>query len=128
MSKSFSYSKKKKLANTISKLKTKEDMINIMNIISADSVNITENQNGLFLIFDNLSDGTYHKIEEYLMSLKGVQVTSSDYISDSSSEKKSYASYCNEDAMNTQNIKYTSKERNIIKRQRYENSVNEINN
>jgi hypothetical protein len=125
MSEPYSYSKKKKLANMLSKLKKKEDMINIMNIISgSEDVNITENQNGLFLIFDNLHDNTYYKIEKYLSSLKK---SLSSEISDTSSDKKKYTSYYNEDSITSQDIKYTSKERNIIKRQRYENIINEIN-
>jgi hypothetical protein len=123
MSESYSYSKKQKLATSISKLKKKEDMINIMNIISKDDVNITENQNGLFLIFNDLSDNTYYKIENYLTSLKKTSITNSD----TSSDKKKYASYCIDD-LNPQDIRYTSKERNIIKKQRYENIINEINN
>lgn len=119
----YSYSKKQKLATELSKLKRKEDMINVMNIISKDDVNITENQNGLFLFFDNLHDSTYYKIESYLISLKKVSNTS-----DTSSDIKKYASYCNDDLTNSQDVKYTSKERNIIKRQRYENIINEINN
>ena len=128
MSEPYPYSKKKKLAAMISKLKKKEDMITVMNIISGDDVNITENQNGLFLIFDNLSDSTYHKLENCLATLKKVPTisTSSECLSDNSSDKKKYTSYFNEESITTQDIKYTSKERNIIKRQRYENIINEI--
>lgn len=126
MSKPYSYSKKKKLADMISKLKKKEDMINIMNIINENDVNITETQNGLFLFFDKLEDGTYYKIENYLEGLKKGPITSSEILSDSSSDKKNYVSYYNDDQSSLQDIKYTSKERNIIKRQRYENIINDI--
>ena len=128
MSKPYSYSKKKKLADTISKLKRKEDMVNIMNIINENDVNITETQNGLFLFFDKLEDSTYYKIENYLSSIKKGPITSSELISETSSDKKNYTSYYNDDQNNLQNIKYTSKERNIIKRQRYENIINDIKN
>lgn len=132
MSKTYPYSKKQKLATAISKIKKREDMINIMNMINEDDVNITENKNGLFLIFNGLEDKTYYKIEEYIASLKKGQITSSDRmssdrISDTSSDIKKYSSYYNEETTNPQDIKYTSKERNIIKRQRYENIINEIN-
>jgi len=126
--KPYSYSKKKKLADTISKLKKKEDMVNIMNIINENDVNITETQNGLFLFFDKLEDGTYYKIENYLASIKKGPITSSEYISETSSDKKNYISYCNDDQNSSQDIRYTSKERNIIKRQKYENIINDIKN
>ena len=128
MSEPYSYSKKKRLASIISKLKKREDMIAVMNIISGDDVNITENQNGLFLIFDNLSDSTYYKLEHCLSTLKKNSNTSSECLSDNSSDKKKYTSYFNEESITTQDIKYTSKERNIIKRQRYENIINDIKN
>lgn len=127
--KPYSYKKKQKLANIISKLKKKEDMINIMNIISEDKVNITENQNGLFLLFDKLNDDTYRKIENYLESIQKKPITSSDCSSANgvSSDKKKYNPSFNDDGVNGQNIRYTSKERNIIKREKYENIVNGIN-
>jgi hypothetical protein len=128
MSKPYSYSKKKKLADMISKLKKKEDMINIVNIINENNVKITENQNGLYLFFDKLEDSTYYKIENYLESIKKGPITSSEYVSETSSDKKNYTSYCNDDQNNSQDIRYTSKERNIIKRQRYENIINDIKN
>ncbi len=129
MSEPYPYSKKKKLAAILSKLTKKTDKVAAMNIIAEDSsVNITENQNGLFFIFDDLSDSTYYKLEICLANLKKIQITSSDCLSDNSSDKKTYTSYFNEDAITTQDIKYTSKERNIIKRQRYENIINDIKN
>lgn len=130
VTKSYSYKKKQKLANIISKLKKKEDMINIMNIISEDKVNITENQNGLFLLFDKLNDDTYRKIEVYLESIQKKPITSSDCSSANgsmSTDKKNYTPNFNDDGVNGQNIRYTSKERNIIKREKYENIVNGIN-
>ena len=99
-----------------------------MNIINENDVNITETQNGLFLFFDKLEDSTYYKIENYLSSIKKGPITSSELISETSSDKKNYTSYYNDDQNNLQDIKYTSKERNIIKRQRYENIINDIKN
>lgn len=146
----YPYSKKKKLAGMLTKLKKKEDMIAVMKIINEDEINITENQNGLFLIFDNLSDATYYKLENHINNLKKATATSSSPFntistssssnltssanlssvgpglsSETSSDKKKYVTYFNEDALSSQEIKYTSKERNIIKRQRYENIIND---
>ena len=62
----YSYDKKKRLAKKISTLKRKKDMVKILEIISEDNTNITENQNGLFMFFHKLNDATYHKIDLYL--------------------------------------------------------------
>jgi len=117
---SYSYDKKKRLADKIAKLKKKEDMIHILEIIYENNKNITENQNGLFLLFDKLDDNTYLKIENYL---KGVsKKTTSD-----GPEKKEYKSYFSDDFSEQSSLnpklKYSNKEKNLIKRNRYDNYI-----
>lgn len=117
----YSYEKKKKLADRISKLKRKQDMVNILEIIYQDNKDITENQNGLFMFFHNLDNSTYYKIENYLKTL--VKKKSEDTTSD-----KEYTSYEKSEFPDQETLspklKYSNKEKNIIKRQRYEDKLN----
>lgn len=109
MNKTYSHSKKIKLANAITKLK-RDDMINIAKIINENNdINFTENKNGLFLLFDNLNDDTYNKIENYL---KVHKISNNS----TSSEKKIHTPYCSESDTHEQEMKYTSKEKALLKK------------
>lgn len=124
MNNTFTYEKKKKLAEKISKLKRKEDVVKIFEIIYEQDQSVTENQNGLFMIFNNLNDATYHKIDLYLKSITKKQ---SSPVSENISEKKEFVSYVqnefpDQDQFNPK-LKYSNKEKNIIKRQRYEKMI-----
>ena len=126
---SYSYEKKKRLADKISKIKKKEDMVKILEIIYDDNKNITENQNGTFMLFHNLDDSTYNKLEAYLKTLSKKRNTNS-VTSDSISEKKEYKSYVEDELEQSSinlNMKYSNKEKNLIKRSRYDNLINSEN-
>ena len=105
---SYSYEKKKRMAETISKLK-KNDMREILKIIYEDNKNITENQNGLFMLFNKLDNGTYCKIDNYLKSIKKKK-----YNTQSTSENKTYDenSSIEYDQLDPK-LKYSNKEKNI---------------
>ena len=124
--------KKKRLAERISKLKKKEDMIKIFEIIYQDNKNITENQNGLFMFFHTLNDSTYHKIDLYLRStVKKKSIVDS---TDGNSDKQDieYSSYTKNEFPDQDNfnpkLKYSNKEKNLIKRQRYDNHLSSEHN
>lgn len=120
----FTYEKKKKLADKISKLKKKEDMVKIFEIIYEDNKNYTETQSGLFMIFNSLSDTTYHKLDLYLRSItkKKSGVTTSENLSEQ--EYKSYVKneFPEQEHFNPK-LKYSNREKNIIKRQRYDKLI-----
>jgi hypothetical protein len=120
---SYSYEKKKRMAETISKLK-KNNMREILKIIYEDNKNITENQNGLFMLFNKLDNGTYCKIDNYLKSIKKKK-----YNTQSTSENKTYDenSSIEYDQLDPK-LKYSNKEKNIIKRQRYDSQLKSENN
>ncbi len=116
----YSHEKKKKLAERISKLKKKEDMVKILEIIYQDNKDITENQNGLFMFFHNLNNVTYCKIEAYL---KSSTIKKSSEVDETASEKE-YTPYDtnefpDQDTLSPK-LKYSNREKNIIKRQRYD--------
>ncbi|QKF93762.1 bromodomain extra-terminal - transcription regulation [Fadolivirus algeromassiliense] len=133
MDNSYSHEKKKRLAEKISKLKKKEDMVKIMEIIYENNKNITENQNGVFMLFHKLDDATYHKIDLYLRSIvKKRSPDDNTTTSDTKSDKKEFTSYSKNDFPDQEKLnpklKYSNRERNMIKRQRYDNHIANENN
>lgn len=126
----YSHEKKRKLAERISKSR-KRDMVEIFKIIYEDNKNITENQNGLFMLFHKLNDTTYHKIELYLKSVNKKKTIEEQNRSSENCEKKEYRPYIKDDFVEQEQLnpklKYSNKEKNIIKRQRYDNQLNNDN-
>jgi len=131
MEATYSYEKKKRLAERISKLRKKEDMVKIFEIIYQDNKNITENQNGLFMFFHTLNDSTYHKIDLFLRS-SVKKKSPTDTTSESQSEQKEYSSYVKNEFPDQEKLnpklKYSNKEKNLIKRQRYDDHLNSEHN
>ncbi len=65
----YDHNKKAELVRRINKIKKKEYLINIFNIITASSKDYTENTNGVFIFFHNLEDEVYEKIESYVNNI-----------------------------------------------------------
>jgi len=134
MEATYSYEKKKRLAERISKVKRKEDMVKIFEIIYQDNKNITENQNGLFMFFHKLNDSTYHKIDLFLRSTTKKKTSDeNNTTSDCKSESaKGYTSYVKNDFPDQESLnpklKYSNREKNLIKRQRYDDHLNSEHN
>jgi hypothetical protein len=65
-----SYDAIKKLANKLHKLQQKQQLIDIINIITTlnPTVVITSNAHGIFIKFNTLTDATYATLENYLQS------------------------------------------------------------
>jgi hypothetical protein len=62
----YDYDKKMEIVKKISKIKKKEYLIQLFKIITQDNKDYTENNNGIFIFFHNLSDDTYDKLETYI--------------------------------------------------------------
>jgi hypothetical protein len=62
----YDYSKKLLLVRKINKIKKKEYLLNIFKIILKDNKDFSENNNGVFIFFHNLTDETYEKLEMYV--------------------------------------------------------------
>jgi hypothetical protein len=62
----YDYSKKTMLVKKINKIKKKEYLLNIFKIIIKDNKDFSENNNGIFIFFHNLTDETYEKLEMYV--------------------------------------------------------------
>jgi len=127
----YTHDKKKKLAERISKLKKKEDKIAVAQIIYQHNKDMMENENGLFMFFHKYDDITYHKIEQYLKSLNKKKSSDDANTLSDKSDTKEYVSYSksdfpDQDGLNSK-LKYSNKEKNIIKRQRYDDLINDGN-
>ncbi len=158
MNKPYSHDKKVKLANRISKVKKKSDLLKIFEIIYEDNQSLTNNKNGIFMYFHKLNNETYYKLDAYLKQINRndnfytESVTSpresegpmsEKYISESqdnlsensdshtsSSHNKSveYKPYTQDEFPSQKGIspkfKYSNKEKNLIKRKRYDKNIN----
>lgn len=124
--KKFSHKQKKLLAKRISELEKKNDVLKVCEIIKSDPTlansceGITENSNGVFMYFQNLSDATYLGIEEYINNI---------IVPVSSDENKNYIPYAHDEYSLQPNmglkLKYSNKEKNLLKRRRYDQSLEE---
>lgn len=118
--KTYTYDEKVALSEKIRKLDNKNNIINILKIIYEDNQNIFENKNGIYMFFHLLGDSTYAKIE-YTLKLINNNVKSTG-------EKKEYIPYVKDEFPSQKELcpklKFSNKERNLIKRCRYDESIN----
>jgi len=100
---------RKKLVNKIKKLHTKEDYIDIYNIITSDiGTNFSSNINGLFLNVNLLSDDCINKINIFLDSRLEKPIVNSNVIN-------TYKTFANNE-QKIAHYKLSNQEKTIIKR------------
>ena len=129
MEKGYNYEKKKRLAEKISRIKKKKDLIKIFEIIYEENKQISENNNGIFMFFHNLSEKAYQNVEQYLKNMKKRRTearTESDL-----SEKTNTVCSPKDDMTELENLspklRYSNREKNIIKRLRYDETISSNN-
>jgi hypothetical protein len=122
MSKVFEFEDIELLADKISSIKKKPQLIDIRDIIINNNPNIliTENTNGLYLYFNNLTQNTYNNLENYLTKNKRKKDVISDTMSISPINLTN-KNDCYYDG-NTR-LKYNNKEKNILKRIIYDKTI-----
>lgn len=124
MSNTFSFEELEKMADKISKIRKKKYLEEIRDIIIENNPNIkiTENANGLFFHFHNLTNETYQKINIFLKKTSKLKKNSEN--SDQLSSE--YIPYSNEEFpfSTDSKLKYSNKEKNLIKRKIYDNEIN----
>ncbi|ARF09229.1 hypothetical protein Catovirus_2_178 [Catovirus CTV1] len=124
MTNAFSFEELEKLADKINKIRKKKYLEEIRDIIINNNPNIkiTENSNGLFFHFHNLTDDTYSKINSFLKKINRAKrsLETSDILS---SEHMPYSNEENPFAADSK-LKYSNKEKNLIKRKNYDNELN----
>lgn len=125
--KDYSYEDMVKLRNEIHKIKNKDVLIGIKNIIidNNPSHSITKNENGLYLCFHNLVPQTYSKINSYIKSFnKNYKLNSNKSDNDIITTDVN-----NSPTFETRSkLKYSNKEKSLIKRKIYDNELKNQNN
>jgi hypothetical protein len=102
----FSHNEKKILASQIENINNKKNYKEIFKIVYQDNCNYLENDNGIFLNLNTLSDETLLKIKTYLQEIeehKNIIPTPKEYIP-----------YCSDD--NSSDVRLSIQEKNILKK------------
>lgn len=128
----YSHKRKERLANKISKIKRKRDIVKVFEIIqedhSDDENSYVENNNGLFMLFHNLKPETYKRIEKLLIEINKRRAQYLDTITSEDCEKMEYKPYVQDEFPSEKGIspklKYSNREKNLIKRRRYDKDLN----
>ena len=126
----YPYEKKVHLVDKISKIKSKKVLVKIFEIINEDNKDISINSNGIFMYFNKLNNDTYYEIEHFLRQINKKNKLNSTS-SDDNILKKEYKPYVVDDFPSQKGmcpkLKYSNREKNLIKRKRYDNNINSEN-
>jgi hypothetical protein len=124
----YSHEQKEKLAVKINKLKNKQKLIDVLKIIQKDEAyeGVTENNNGLFMLFHKLNDDTYGKIEKYLKKKSTEDGTDASATSDTHTDSVTLYSSENYPFENQSRLKYSNREKCIIKRKLYDEALQDM--
>lgn len=145
--KMYTFEDLERLANRISKIKKKKYLENIRDIIIScnPNINITENSNGILLIFNGLRNDTYSKIHKYIKKyenekLNTITISSSPDMKNQDGEniKEEHHNNISDNPSNDINklssdalfngnsrLKYSNREKNIIKKKMYDKELTE---
>ena len=121
--KKYDYTRKMELVKKIQKIKKSEYLINIFKIIKLESKKYNINNNGIFIMFHDLSDEVYENIENYVDSIYKLHKKSSNVINiyDSEYSESQLIQSILSDTIELDNEKNLSnKEKVIMKRKKYE--------
>jgi len=122
---SFDHSKKMELVKKINKIKKKEYLIDIFKIITTETKDYTENNNGVFLLFHNLSDETYEKVENFvniIYKMHKISNINTSIFNSEISETINNLSDSSENSTIDKNL--SNKEKVIMRRKKYEQYLN----
>lgn len=111
---SFDFLLKKNLANRIARIKQKDVLIKIMKLIKKDNPYYTENDNGIYVCFQNLTNNIYNEINEIVSNFEKDESLKQQSIN------LSYMSITNSeidvDSQLEKNYKLNNKQKTIIKK------------
>ena len=135
MDDNYSHTKKKKLAEKIMNIKDKKQLLKIKTIIFNEnpSLSVVKNSTGILLYFQNLNNSTYIKLDDFLNNkiIKKYmkKINNINNIENELSYDQNISSSENVLSLssNTNDYKYSNKERNIIRRKQYEETLNKLN-
>lgn len=130
MTKKYRIDKKEKLVSKINKLTKKEDFIKIYNIIQEkEQKPIKEIGDSTMMFFHDLKYETYEAIDKYLKDTS--KTRKNQNLDQSAGENTEYLPYSQDEFPNQKSmspkLKYSNRERNLIKRKRYDQTLMEEN-
>lgn len=113
----FTYDVIEALYRKLLKVKSKKTMLNIYEIIknNGNSDKITENSNGIYIIFNELNSNTYKELNDYINNIMN---QAKDKTSKQTLEYNQYSKHEFPFEDNSR-LRYSNKEKNIIKRKQY---------
>ncbi len=133
MNKIYSYEDIEKLSQKIQKIKRKKNLEDIRDIIinNNPNLNVTENSNGIYLCFNQLTNDTFLKVDKYVkkyMEIENNKKNSTDVaitMTSTIEEEKKVTSYIQENYLFDDNsrLKYSNKEKNLIKKRLYDKAL-----
>jgi hypothetical protein len=135
--KTFNYDELEKLARKISKIRNQKNLEKIRDIIINNNpdLKITENSNGVFMCFNNLTNNTYLLLDNFIKNITAVSSNSSfENINSTISETfNNNITFDDNSALSnskvvSNSIKLSNKEKNILKRKMYANQLDIENN
>ncbi len=123
LKKKYDYTKKMELVKKIQKIKKSEYLINIFKIIKLESKKYNINNNGIFVMFHDLSDEVYENVENYVNSIYKLHKKTINVVNiyDTEYSENQLIQSILSDKMELDNNKNLSnKEKVIMKRKKYE--------
>lgn len=121
----YTFEQKERLARRISKFKKQKYHQDIEKIITKfnPELDITTNPHGKFMYFHDLKKETYYALEKYVKKILKFKTLSETSDTQYASEIIKY-SEDDDPFSNNPKLRYSNKERNIIKRKIYDNQIN----
>lgn len=116
----YDHNKKMELVKKINKIKKKEYLINIFKIIKLYSKDYTENNNGVFVFFHNLTDEVYEQIESYVNKIYKMHKKSSNILNIYNSELSDSQNLISDTIEIDNDKNLSNKEKLIMRRKKYE--------
>jgi hypothetical protein len=126
----YSYDEMIKLRNDIHKIKNKDNLKEIKNIIIQYNPNhsITKNENGMYLCFHNLVPETYYQLNLFIKKLaKKANKVDTEELTSTQDIKNIGLSIDDTYELGTK-LKYSNKEKTLLKRKVYDNELKNQNN
>ena len=125
---SYTINKKKRLARRINELRSIDEKTAIYNIIvDNENIDTRESNNKVLMLFNKLSDTTYKKIDKYINKLDKIKAGDST----NTINTDDYIPYVNDEFPSQKDfspkLKYSNKERTLIKRKRFDEKLAEEN-
>ncbi len=135
MNKLYSYEDIEKLSPKIQKIKRKKNLEDIRDIIINNNpeLNVTENSNGIYLCFNQLSNDTFLKVDKYVKKYfeneankkisTDMAITITSTVTEDDNNK--VTSYIQENYLYDDNsrLKFSNKEKNLIKKRLYDKAL-----